>query len=310
MTQGRNIAFAPGRLDLASTAGQALLGHELSHVVSQARGESAGHGFLANAGLEAQADRQGMLAAQGESVYSGPVTPIGTSSAVGASGPMQAKKKKEIATEALEQGDVKEIRDKDARDMLGSALSDRGGNYEDIIKPLKKRGYGSYIDQRFAMMTDPEEQEQFLQLLMGGNQKKFDKYVKKDVRRAAKQMTRTSNALNSEDFKERAAAYGESGSQERQRNAIRGINSGFFMDLMGGWDMMKYERAASNFASDRKAANRSLTANNANKESRRHQFYSTSEQRKLRKEYRKSRRAGTDADRLRDKLDDPFLWWV
>ena len=59
MTQGSNIAFAPGKLDLASTTGQAVLGHELSHFVSQARGESAGQGFLSDSRLEAQADRQG-----------------------------------------------------------------------------------------------------------------------------------------------------------------------------------------------------------------------------------------------------------
>ncbi len=92
MTQGQNVAFAPGRLDLTSTAGQALLGHELSHVVSQARGESAGRGFLNDPHMEAQADRQGMLAAQGGSAYEGPVTPIGASSAAPVSGPMQAKK--------------------------------------------------------------------------------------------------------------------------------------------------------------------------------------------------------------------------
>ncbi len=92
VAQGSNIAFAPGKLDFASTAGQALLGHELSHVVSQARGESAGSGFLNDPRLEAQADRQGMMVARGESVYSGPVSPIGESSAVTASGPMQAKK--------------------------------------------------------------------------------------------------------------------------------------------------------------------------------------------------------------------------
>ncbi len=92
MTMGSNIAFAPGQLDLVSTSGQAVLGHELSHVVSQARGESAGQGFLADSGLEAQADRQGMLAAQGESVYTGPVTPVGASTAMAAAGPMQAKK--------------------------------------------------------------------------------------------------------------------------------------------------------------------------------------------------------------------------
>ncbi len=93
MTMGSDIAFAPGQLDLASTSGQALLGHELSHVVSQVRGESVGRGFLADSGLEAQADRQGLLAAQGESAYAGPVTPLSASAApVAAAGPMQAKK--------------------------------------------------------------------------------------------------------------------------------------------------------------------------------------------------------------------------
>ncbi len=97
VTRGSDIAFAPGKLDLASTDGQALLGHELSHVVSQARGESTGQGFLNDSRLEAQADRQGMLAAQGQSVYSGPVSPIGASTAVSATGPMQAKKPKKDA---------------------------------------------------------------------------------------------------------------------------------------------------------------------------------------------------------------------
>ena len=34
VTQGANIAFAPGMLDFSSFGGQALLGHEISHVVS------------------------------------------------------------------------------------------------------------------------------------------------------------------------------------------------------------------------------------------------------------------------------------
>ena len=44
LAQGSHIAFAPGQLDLVSMRGQALLGHELSHVVSQARGEVRGSG--------------------------------------------------------------------------------------------------------------------------------------------------------------------------------------------------------------------------------------------------------------------------
>ena len=94
MTMGNRIGFAPGQLDFASGAGQALLGHELSHVVSQARGEVTGSGFLNDHALEARADREGALAAAGESVYSGPVTPVSTTStALSAAGPMQAKKR-------------------------------------------------------------------------------------------------------------------------------------------------------------------------------------------------------------------------
>ena len=93
VAQGSRIAFAPGKLDFASSSGQALLGHELSHVVSQARGEVTGSGFLRDAALEARADREGALAAAGESVYSGPVTTaLSDASAAPAAGPMQASK--------------------------------------------------------------------------------------------------------------------------------------------------------------------------------------------------------------------------
>ena len=59
ITQGSDIAFAPGMLDFSSYGGQALLGHEISHVVSQARGEVAGSGFLNDHALEARANREG-----------------------------------------------------------------------------------------------------------------------------------------------------------------------------------------------------------------------------------------------------------
>ena len=100
VAQGSKIAFAPGKLDFSSTHGQALLGHEISHVASQARGEVKGSGFLNDSALEARADREGMMAAHGESVsgnYGGASAPLSNASAASASGPMQAKsgKKKE-----------------------------------------------------------------------------------------------------------------------------------------------------------------------------------------------------------------------
>ena len=98
ITQGSSIAFAPGKLDLVSSGGQALLGHELSHVVSQQRGEvSQRGGFLNDQALEARADREGAMAAAGESVgsaYGGAVAPLSSASAAPAAGPMQAKRKK------------------------------------------------------------------------------------------------------------------------------------------------------------------------------------------------------------------------
>ena len=93
VAQGGPHRLCPGKLDFASASGQALLGHELSHVVSQARGEVSGSGFLRDAALETRADREGAMAAAGEQVYIGPVTAaLSSASAAPAAGPMQARK--------------------------------------------------------------------------------------------------------------------------------------------------------------------------------------------------------------------------
>ena len=94
VAQGSNIAFAPGKLDFSSTHGQALLGHEISHVASQAKGEVKGSGLVNDSALEARADREGMMAAHGMSVtsgYGGASAALSSSSAASAAGPMQAK---------------------------------------------------------------------------------------------------------------------------------------------------------------------------------------------------------------------------
>ena len=91
VTQGSNIAFAPGMLDFSSYGGQALLGHEISHVVSQARGEVTGSGFLNDHALEARADREGAMAASGQQI-SVPSAAMSGVTAAPASAPMQADK--------------------------------------------------------------------------------------------------------------------------------------------------------------------------------------------------------------------------
>ncbi len=104
ITQGTNISFAPGLLDFSSYGGQALLGHELSHVISQARGEARGSGLLENASLEARADREGAMAAAGQRIAM-PAAALSSVTAAPAAGPMQAKhdkkKPEEIELEDL-----------------------------------------------------------------------------------------------------------------------------------------------------------------------------------------------------------------
>lgn len=69
-TRGHDLHFAPGRYRPETQSGQALIGHELTHVVQQRAGHVAipqGKGAPINADprLEAEADRQGARAAQG-----------------------------------------------------------------------------------------------------------------------------------------------------------------------------------------------------------------------------------------------------
>jgi hypothetical protein len=73
-TQGNRIHFAPGQYNPDSSSGQALLGHELTHVVQQRSGRvplpdnTGGLPINADPGLEQEADDMGAKAARGESV--------------------------------------------------------------------------------------------------------------------------------------------------------------------------------------------------------------------------------------------------
>ncbi|MBR3569952.1 MAG: DUF4157 domain-containing protein, partial [Oscillibacter sp.] len=92
VADGSTVAFAPGKFDQSGQSGQALLGHELSHIAAQARGEVRGGGFLDNGSLEARADREGAQAAAGETVYDGGFAGVLAPLATAAAAPMQAKR--------------------------------------------------------------------------------------------------------------------------------------------------------------------------------------------------------------------------
>ncbi len=69
-TQGNQIHFAPGQFKPQTSSGQALLGHELAHVVQQRRGrvkptsQINGLPLNDNPALEREADRLGLKAAR------------------------------------------------------------------------------------------------------------------------------------------------------------------------------------------------------------------------------------------------------
>lgn len=71
-TQGTDLHFAPGQYQPGTQQGQALIGHELAHVVQQSQGRVAAPGqakgapVVADAGLEDEADRAGQAASRGE----------------------------------------------------------------------------------------------------------------------------------------------------------------------------------------------------------------------------------------------------
>ena len=70
MAQGNTIVLGSD-VNLNTTEGQAILGHEISHIHAQRQGIGMGRGGLyRNAGLEHQADVEGMRAARGRPIYS------------------------------------------------------------------------------------------------------------------------------------------------------------------------------------------------------------------------------------------------
>ena len=70
MAQGNTIVLGSD-VNLNTTEGQAVLGHEISHIHAQRQGVGMGRGGLyKNVGLEHQADVEGMRAARGRPIYS------------------------------------------------------------------------------------------------------------------------------------------------------------------------------------------------------------------------------------------------
>ena len=163
VAQGSKIAFAPGKLDFSSIRGQALLGHEISHVASQARGEVNGSGFLNDSALEARADREGMMAAHGESVsagYGGASAPLSNASAASAAGPMQAKsgrkKRQERLRAEMESANYYSTREADEDEELDGPIAPENNP----VRPEpKKEEAGNNLVANIRTMINKQQSE-------------------------------------------------------------------------------------------------------------------------------------------------------
>jgi len=120
MAQGNKVVLSSD-VDLNTLEGQAVLGHELSHIRAQSMGMGSGRGLLQNGALERQADTEGMLAARGMSIGGESMgmsmglgmagmeglTPLGGGLPVSAAAPMQAAKgDKEKREKLADKGDA------------------------------------------------------------------------------------------------------------------------------------------------------------------------------------------------------------
>ncbi len=212
VTQGSNIAFAPGMLDFSSFGGQALLGHELSHVVSQARGEVTGGGFLNDHALEARADREGAMAAAGQQITA-PTAAMSGVSAAPAAGPMQAKKHEEPEVPA----DPKEA-------SFAAAMPDLGKDKKYSSRAMKReiKKFGPRMRKEIehdSQGTPVESGNRFFFMRQG---KKGDKTGRFEYFRHLKAAGRKSNVSTMMDMSEDVDALPETQKWAQSYKAIHG----------------------------------------------------------------------------------------
>ena len=155
VAQGSKIAFAPGKLDFSSLHGQALLGHEISHAASQARGEVKGSGLVNDPALEARADREGLMAARGESVtmgHGGASAAFSNASAASAAGPMQAKSSKN-KKQKIENDDDQYYQEDFDKNGIVTGNNNTGGRGYSAAPEEKRRGFFGTIYDWFSTVN-------------------------------------------------------------------------------------------------------------------------------------------------------------
>ena len=203
MAQGSEIAFAPGMLDFSSFGGQALLGHEISHVVSQARGEVTGGGFLNDHALEARADREGAMAAAGQTVAP-PVSAVSGVTAAAAAGPMQAKKPWQKSPEPAPEPAPISAQHHGAYESLQSAdPAARQAGYNELSQATAAN---TTTDEQQALTTYVAGSEPINQYLLGNTSHVLYPQAS-EIPRITQEMGQISSALGKNRIEEDTATY-------------------------------------------------------------------------------------------------------
>ncbi|MBQ4347714.1 MAG: DUF4157 domain-containing protein, partial [Firmicutes bacterium] len=210
--KGNIIGFDSGKFNPSSQSGQELLGHELSHVVSQGRGEvkggkGKGLGLVSDAALESRADKEGAMAARGQSIGLAPLGE-GLSGSLGNS-PMQAKKDKPEPTHDTYDDDVKRV----------------GKGFSSEIQKAKKKGdLGRYVSvmERYTRGKNNafRPQEDMDYFTMEPEDTSYSSDNVSDVFTSTKEGS-FSNAYNSElDFISRNTDLSNAFVQEKEKAAV------------------------------------------------------------------------------------------
>ena len=198
-----------------------------------------------------------MTAAQGESVYSGPVSPIGASSAAGAAGPMQGKKKtsdKELAALGAQVG-MRSINDD---------LDDHKQILEDdpLLQDHKNTRWFSYAMEKIAQARyakDKDEEERVLTSLRGGDDAMGD-FLRGEMLDLTGKMSASSSDLISENVETRTNALTDSEMLNRLRNELYLQWDGKLNvhNFLNDEESAAYQAAELNFGIDREIAGDSM----------------------------------------------------
>ncbi len=223
VTQGANIAFAPGMLDFTSYGGQALLGHEISHVVSQSRGEVNGDGFLNDSALEARADREGAMAASGQQIVM-PTAAFSAVTAASAAGPMQAKKRPYQNRANLFNQDPKKATLRDKLDWKLEQMTTHRGRAGKMLGKVAQKGR----DMLYPSSYEPENPTPLQQVMAAGGPSGSEELRRMSAMgpeegEIARQVNAAGGLVGSEELRRMSAMGPEEAEIARQVNAAGGL---------------------------------------------------------------------------------------